>query len=133
LINSGRHSAERDYIISKLDDDHTALLDARSLVEYTGEKKFAQRGGHIPGAKRFEWTDAMDRMRNLRLLPAEQIQPKLDELGITSDKEVIVYCQTHHRSAYSWLMLRALGYENVKGDPGSWSDWGNRMDTPVEI
>jgi len=132
LNNTGRYTAERDYILSRLGDDHTALLDARSLVEYTGEKKFAERGGHIPGAKHYEWTDAMDRNRNLRMLPAEQIQSKLDDLGITREKEIIVYCQTHHRSAYSWLMLRVLGYEDVKGYPGSWSDWGNCADTPVE-
>lgn len=133
LSNTGRFTTDRDYIISRLNDEHTALLDARSLAEYSGEKKYAERGGHIPGAKRFEWTDAMDRSRNLRMLPAEQIQPKLDELGITRDGEVIVYCQSHHRSAYSWLMLRALGYDDVKGYPGSWSDWGNRADTPVEV
>lgn len=133
LKNTGRYTADRDNIISKLDDSHTALLDARTLSEYLGDKKFAERGGHIPGAKRYEWTSAMDRNRNFRFLPADEIQPKLDQLGITRDREVIVYCQTHHRSAYSWLMLRMLGYEDVKGYPGSWSDWGNRMDTPVEV
>jgi thiosulfate/3-mercaptopyruvate sulfurtransferase len=133
LSNTGHYTAECDYILGKLNDDHTALLDARTLAEFTGEKKFAERGGHIPGAKRYEWTNAMDRNHNYRLLPADSIQPSLDALGITKDKEVIVYCQTHHRSAYSWLMLRALGYEEVKGYPGSWSDWGNRVDTPVEV
>ena len=63
---------------------------------------------------------------------AGMIQQQLDQAGITRDKEVIVYCQTHHRSAFSYVMLRALGYENVKGYPGSWSEWGNRDDTPVE-
>ena len=133
LTNTGKYSTDRNYIMQHLDDAHTVLLDARSLPEFTGQKKFASKGGHIPGAKRYEWTDAMDRAHNLRLLPAESIQQQLDQLGITRDKEVIVYCQTHHRSAFSYVMLRSLGYENVKGYPGSWSEWGNRDDTPVEL
>ena len=132
LSNTRAYTVDSDYIMQHLEDTQLALLDARSLEEYTGKKKFANRGGHIPGAKRYEWTDAMDRAQNLRLLPSTTIQQQLDQLGITRDKEVIVYCQSHHRSALSYVMLRALGYENVKGYPGSWSDWGNRQDTPVE-
>lgn len=132
LNNTGKYTVDSSYIMQHLDDEHMTLLDARSLPEFTGKKKFANKGGHIPGAKRYEWTEAMDRAHNLRLLPAESIQQQLDQSGITKDKEVIVYCQSHHRSAFSYVMLRALGYDDVKGYPGSWSDWGNRDDTPVE-
>ena len=132
LVDTGNYTVDSTYIMQHLDDDRMALLDARSLPEYNGDKKYANKGGHIPGAKHYEWTEAMDRAHNLRLLPPESIQQKLDQLGLTKDREIIVYCQSHHRSAFSYVMLRALGYENVKGYPGSWSDWGNREDTPVE-
>jgi len=132
LANTGNYTVDSSYIMQHLDNKHIALLDARSPVEYSGKKKFANKGGHIPGAKNYEWTEAMDRAHNLRLLPAGTIEQKLDQLGITKDREVIVYCQTHHRSAFSYVMLKALGYENVNGYPGSWSEWGNRDDTPVE-
>lgn len=124
--------AHRQYIMEHLDDDKVALLDARSIQEFTGEKAFAARGGHIPGAIRYEWTDAMDKDHNMRLLPDDVIQSRLNELGLTSDKEIICYCHTHHRSALSYLVLRKLGYKNVKGYPSSWSDWGNQTDTPIE-
>lgn len=126
------HTATRAFILTHLDDPDIVYLDARSLPEYNGEKRFADKGGHIPGAKHYEWTEAMDRFNNLRRLPAEEIQQRLDTLGISKDKEVICYCQSHHRSAYSWLVLKSLGYENVSGYPGSWSDWGNHPDSPVE-
>ena len=124
--------AHRAYILEHLNDDKVALLDARSIQEYSGEKAFAARGGHIPGAIRYEWTDVMDKEHNMRLLPDDVIQSRLNELGLTADKEIICYCHTHHRSALSYLVLKKLGYPNVKGYPSSWSDWGNQTDTPIE-
>jgi len=125
--------ANTDYIKAHLEDSRIGLLDARSIDEYMGQAKYAQKTGRIPGAKHFEWTRAMDESANYRLLPKATLQPILDELGLSPDKEIIVYCQSHHRSALSYLMLKYLGYEKVRGYPGSWSEWGNRTDTPVEI
>lgn len=130
--NTYKYTADREYIKNNLHNKNIVLLDARSKPEYTGEKKFAFKGGHIPGAVHYEWVSAMDKENNLRLLPADRIQNTLDQLGLSKNKEIICYCQSHHRSAFSYLMLRVLGYENVKGYPGSWSDWGNQNDTPVE-
>lgn len=132
LRNSGRYTADRDYILQKHRDVDVVLLDARSAAEFSGEKKFSSKGGHIPGAIHYEWTDAIDRTDNFRMLDADVLLGELEDLGISKDKEVICYCQSHHRSSYSWLMLRVLGYDNVKGYPGSWSDWGNHIDTPVD-
>lgn len=125
--------ANTDYIKAHLEDSSIGLLDARSVDEYMGQAKYAQKTGRIPGAKHFEWTRAMDESANYRLLPKATLQPMLDELGLSRDKEIIVYCQSHHRSALSYLMLKYLGYEKVRGYPGSWSEWGNRTDTPIEV
>jgi len=125
--------ADTEYIKNCFESSTIGLLDARSIDEYLGQAKYAQKSGRIPGAKHFEWTRAMDETTNYRLLPKETLQPMLDTLGLTRDKEIIVYCQSHHRSALSYLMLKYLGYEKVRGYPGSWSEWGNRTDTPVEV
>jgi thiosulfate/3-mercaptopyruvate sulfurtransferase len=124
--------ADRGYIAGRLHAPGTTLLDARSAEEYGGMKRYAQRGGHIPGAVHLEWTQTMDPARNLRLRSPEELHALLGERGITPEQEVISYCQTHHRSSHSYVMLRTLGYERVKGYPGSWSDWGNAPDTPIE-
>ena len=124
--------ATRQFILDNLSNDDVKLLDTRSPAEYSGKKVFAARGGHIPGAVNMEWTDAMDKQHDLRLKPAQELQRMLESQGISKDKTVIVYCQTHHRSAHTYIMLKALGYENVKGYPGSWSDWGNEPNTPIE-
>lgn len=125
--------ADTQYILDNLENDQVGLLDARSIEEFTGAARYAERAGRIPGAQHFEWTRAMNADANYRLLPADTLQPMLDQLGLTKDREIIVYCQSHHRSALSYLMLKYLGYEKVRGYPGSWSEWGNRKDTPVEV
>ena len=122
--------ADAQFILQHLDNDELALWDARSLNEYRGSARFAQFAGHIPGAVNLDWFEVMDRERNLRLKPTAQLEEILTRLGLTPDKQIVTYCQTHHRSSLAWFVLKYLGYPRVKGYPGSWSDWGNRTDTP---
>jgi thiosulfate/3-mercaptopyruvate sulfurtransferase len=124
--------ADAAFILAHLGDPSVALLDARSPDEYHGIKKLAERAGHIPGAVNLDWTLAMDPQRNLRLRTPEELRELLESRGITPERQVVTYCQTHHRSAHTYIVLRSLGYPRVKGYPGSWSEWGNRADTPVE-
>jgi len=122
--------AEADHILSRLGSADLALWDARSRNEYLGVSRFSQYPGHIPGAVHLDWLEVMDRQNNLRLKPEPILRELLSGLGITPDKEVIAYCQTHHRSSLAWFVLKLLGYSRARGYPGSWSDWGNRDDTP---
>lgn len=124
--------ASRDYILSRLNDPRILIIDARSPAEFAGTDVRAQRGGHIPGAVNLNWLDCMDRDRNLRLKSLDTLREMFEKVGVTADKEIINYCQTHHRSALNCIVLQLLGYTKLKGYPGSWSDWGNRADTPVE-
>ena len=120
-----------DDVIASLDDKTARVWDARSPEEYNGTKSSSARGGHIPGAVNLDWLDTMDRNRNLRLLPLEQLAAKLDAIGIGSTSKIITHCQTHHRSGLTYLIAKALGY-NVRAYDGSWSEWGNLRDTPIE-
>jgi thiosulfate/3-mercaptopyruvate sulfurtransferase len=122
--------ADAEFIQQRLDSDELALWDARGSNEYTGVSRFSQFPGHIPGAANLDWLEVMDRGRNLRLKPADALRDMLAGLGITPDKEVVTYCQTHHRSSLAYFVLKHLGFERTRGYPGSWSDWGNRSETP---
>lgn len=124
--------ADRHFILEHLHDGSVVVLDARTPQEYQGVDIRAQRGGHIPGAVNIDWTHAMDPNRNMRLKPRADLCTLYEHHGVTRDKTVVAHCQTHHRSAHSYIVLKALGYERVKGYPGSWSEWGNLPDTPVD-
>jgi len=124
-------SADKDYILSRLGQSDLALLDTRSPAEYQGIEVRAARGGHIPGAVNLNWTEAMDPNRQRRFKPAAELRRRLEDIGVTPDKEVIVYCQTHHRSAHTYMVLKYLGYPRVRGYAGAWSEWGNDPTLPV--
>ena len=124
-------TATREYLQSRIGAADLAIWDARAPQEYSGEKVLAAKAGHIPGAINFEWTAGMDQARNLRI--RKDMPQILEQLGITPDKEVITHCQTHHRSGFTYLVAKALGYPRVKGYAGSWGEWGNHPDTPVAI
>lgn len=132
LARGGAVVAGRDWIRAHLESDDVVIVDTRSPAEYRGEDVRSARGGRIPGAVNFDWVKAMDPNRHRALRPHDDLMAELASLGITPEREVVTYCQTHHRSSHTYVVLRALGFERVRGYPGSWSDWGNRADTPIE-
>ena len=62
-----------------------------------------------------------------------KLAKKLLQAGVTPDREVITYCQGGYRAAHSYLALRLLGYPRVRSYVGSWKEWGDRDDLPVEV
>ena len=125
-------TADHIYILNHLNNADVAIVDTRTPAEFSGEKKLAARAGHIPGAINFNWVDAMDPRRDLLLKDVVSLRSTFESMGITPDKEIIVYCHSHHRSAHTFMVLKHLGYMRLRGYAGAWSDWGNRTDTPVE-
>jgi thiosulfate/3-mercaptopyruvate sulfurtransferase len=120
---------EKDTVLGALQDDHVVIWDARSAEEFSGARRFAARGGHIPGAINLDWLNTMDRNQGLRI--RSDILQVLQSHGITKEKQVITHCQTHHRSGLTWLIGKVLNYD-IKAYHGSWSEWGNDPNTPIE-
>lgn len=123
-------SLTKDEILKAIHDQSLAIWDARSFAEYTGEKAISNRGGHIPGAVHYEWTQAMDNQRGLRLRSLATIKSELTQLGLDGSKNIVTHCQSHHRSGLTYLIGKLLELP-VRAYPGSWSEWGNDSTTPV--
>jgi thiosulfate/3-mercaptopyruvate sulfurtransferase len=111
--------------------DDVVILDARSDGEYCGTTVRAARGGAVPGAVHLEWTRSLGPDGCFK--PAAELRAMFEGAGVTPDREVITYCQGGYRAAHSYLALRLLGYPRVRTYVGSWKEWGDRVDLPVEV
>ncbi|HXF52080.1 MAG TPA: sulfurtransferase [Dehalococcoidia bacterium] len=107
------------------------VLDVRTPEEYRGEDVRAARGGHIPGAILIPWTATLT--EDYHLKPLDELRALFRDAGVTPDRTVAVHCQLGVRASHTWFVLtQALGYRDVRNYDGSWQEWGNRPDLPIE-
>jgi thiosulfate/3-mercaptopyruvate sulfurtransferase len=131
--------AFRDAVREDIAAGEKALVDVRSPQEFSGdlvappgyEQEGAQRAGHIPTAQSIPWAQAVRDDGTFK--SPDELRSLYESKGVTPDKQVTAYCRIGERSAHTWFVLRELlGYETVKNYDGSWTEWGNLVDVPIE-
>jgi thiosulfate/3-mercaptopyruvate sulfurtransferase len=138
--NDAPHRVFRDEVL-KFVESRGQLVDVRSPEEYSGAKlhmpdypnEGALRGGHIPGAKSVPWARAIN-PDDGTFKPAEELRKiYLQEQGLDPKQPVIAYCRIGERSSHTWFALKyLLGLPDVRNYDGSWTEWGNMVNVPIE-
>ncbi|HEX4625065.1 MAG TPA: sulfurtransferase [Solirubrobacteraceae bacterium] len=130
--------AKRDEVQAALDAE-TKLVDVRSPQEFSGEliampgyeQEGAQRSGHIPGAASVPWAQAVQEDGTFK--SADDLAELYRSKGVTNGSPIIAYCRIGERSAHTWFVLHELlGHDDVKNYDGSWTEWGNLVNVPIE-
>jgi thiosulfate/3-mercaptopyruvate sulfurtransferase len=131
--------AKRDEVLGIVGSNTTKLVDVRSPQEYSGEliamagyeQEGAQRGGHIPGAASIPWAQAVQEDGTFK--SREALEELYGNKGVLDDQPIIAYCRIGERSAHTWFVLHELlGRDDVKNYDGSWTEWGNLVNVPIE-
>jgi len=138
--NDTPHRAYRDDVHAHL-KKQGQLVDVRSPEEYAGTRMHmpdypnegALRGGHIPGAKSVPWARAINPDEGTFKPAVELKKLYLEEQQLSPDKETIAYCRIGERSSHTWFALKyLLGFKNIRNYDGSWTEWGNMVNVPIE-
>lgn len=118
-----RWSIERDELRALIGRNTNVILDTRELREYAGATPYGEsRGGHVPGAQPLFYKELLG--ADGKLLPAAQLQAKLQQRGVTADQTIVTYCTGGVRAAWVTAVLSDLGY-SVRNYAGSMWEWSS--------
>ncbi|MDB5401493.1 MAG: thiosulfate/3-mercaptopyruvate sulfurtransferase [Acetobacteraceae bacterium] len=110
------------------------VLDARAAGRFSGaipEPRAGMRSGHIPGSVSVPYTDLLHADGTFR--PAGEVRGRFEAAGVDGSRPLVTSCGSGVTACILTLGLRVAGFPEGAVYDGSWTEWGGRSDTPVEI
>tara|TARA_B100000315_G_scaffold154855_1_gene143377 strand:- start:1643 stop:2500 length:858 start_codon:yes stop_codon:yes gene_type:complete len=125
-----------DQMMANVDSNEYQMVDARSEGRYNGteeEPRAGMRKGHIPGAISLPFQNLMDTGNFMVMRSAEELTAVINETGIDPEKPLVSNCGSGVTAAPLVMALYLLGHTRAAIYDGSWTEWGGRDDTPIDV
>ena len=110
------------------------VLDARAAGRFTGvvpEPRAGMRSGHIPGSISLPYTELLQADGTFR--PAGEVRRRFEAAGVDGSRPLVTSCGSGVTACILTLGLRIAGFPEGAVYDGSWTEWGGRSDTPIEV
>lgn len=110
------------------------VVDARAAGRFTGavpEPRAGMRSGHIPGSISLPYTELLHADGTFR--PAGEVRGRFEAAGVDGSRPLVTSCGSGVTACILTLGLRVAGFPEGAVYDGSWTEWGGRSDTPIEV